>query len=137
MLSSGADYRGDVTGTARLASRIGLALLAFAVGAMVGVVTTFTHRQLPPWGLVAGLLIIAALLVGARLAFEGRLVAGAAAVGVVGAVLVLSLQSTGETVLVADDPLGTAWAVGPALIAVVVVAWPDARPRPEAASDSE
>ena len=126
-----------MTDTARFASRIGLAVLALAVGAMVGVVTTFAHRQLPPWGLIAGLLIIAALLVGARLAFGGRLVAGATAVGVVGAVLVLTRPSTDGGVLIAADPLGTAWMVGTALIAVVALVWPASRPRPEAASDSE
>jgi hypothetical protein len=126
-----------VTDSARLASRIGLAVLALAVGAMVGVVTTFAHRQLPPWGLIAGLMIITALLVGARLAFGGRLVAGAAAVGVVGAILVLVLAPTDGIVPVADDVLGTAWAVGAALIAVVAVVWPGIGPRPEAASESE
>ena len=126
-----------MTDSPRLLGRIGIAVVAVAVGAMVGVVTTFAHRQLPPWGLLGGLLIIAALLVGARLAFGGRLVAGAAAVGVVGAVLVLTLQSTGGAVLVADDPLGTAWTLGVAIIAVVALAWPRPRPRPEAASESE
>jgi len=126
-----------VTGATNLLGRVVVAILAVAVGAMIGVITTFTHRQLPPWGVLAGLLIIAALLVGARLAFEGRLPAVAAALGVVGAVLLLSLQSTGGSVLVADDPIGMVWAIGPALIAVVAIAWPETRRRPEAASDSE
>lgn len=126
-----------MTGSAHLLQRIGVAVVAFAVGALVGVVTTFTHRQLPPWGLLAGLLIIAALLAGARLAFPGRLAATAAAVGVVGAGILLSLQSTGGSVLVANDALGIVWAVGPALIAVVVLVWPAPRPRPDVASDSE
>ena len=126
-----------MTGATNLLGRVVVAILAVAVGAMIGVITTFTHRQLPPWGVLAGLLIIAALLVGARLAFEGRLPAVAAALGVVGAVLLLSLQSTGGSVLVADDPIGMVWAIGPALIAVVAIAWPETRRRPEAASDSE
>lgn len=123
--------------SANVATRIGMALLAFAVGALVGVVTTFTHRQMPPWGLLAGLLIIGALLVGVRLAADGRLAAAAAALGVVGAVLVLSLQSSGGSVLVANDPLGITWAIAPTAIAVVVVAWPRGRARPVAASESE
>lgn len=137
MLSSRSDYRVHVADSARILTRIGLAVLAFVVGALVGIVTTFTHRQLPPWGLIAGLLIIAALLVGARFAYEGRLAVASAAVGVVGAVLMLALQVNGGSVLVADDPLGTAWVVGTALVVVVVLAWPATRPRPEAASDSE
>lgn len=126
-----------MTDSSRLLSRLGIAVVAFAVGAMVGVITTFTHRQLPPWGLLAGLAIIAALLVGARLAFAGRLAAAAAALGVVGAIVFLSLQSTGGSVLVANDPLGIVWSIGPALIAVVVLVWPSPRSRPEAASESE
>lgn len=126
-----------MTDSTRILSRIGLAVIAFAVGAMVGVVTTFTHRQWPPWGLIAGLLIIAALLVGARLAFVGRLAASAAALGVVVSVIVLTLQSTGGSVLVADDPLGIAWAIGPTLVAIVAIVWPGPRPRPEVASESE
>lgn len=126
-----------MTGSTHLLPRIGVAVVAFAVGAMVGIVTTFTHRQLPPWGLLAGLLIIAALLAGARLAFAGRLATAAAALGVVGACILLSLQSSGGSVLVANDALGIVWAVAPTLIAVVVLVWPRPRPRPEAASESE
>lgn len=130
-------YRGRVTGSTHLLARAGVALLAFAVGALVGVVTTFTHRQLPPWGLLAGLAIVAALLAGIRLAVPGRLATAAAGLGVVAAVGFLALQSAGGSVLVADDPLGLVWAIGPALIAVVAVAWPRPGVRPEAASESE
>jgi hypothetical protein len=126
-----------VTASTSILARIGLAVVAFAVGAMVGVVTTFTHRQLPPWGLLAGLLIVAALLVGIRLAFEGRMVAAAAGLGVIASIGLLSLRSSGGSVLVANDPIGLVWAIGPTLIAVTVVAWPVPRSRQEAASDSE
>lgn len=117
--------------------RVGLAVAAFVVGAGVGVVTTFTHRQLPPWGLIAGLLIVAALVAGTRLMAEGRLFAGAAALGVLLAIGALSLQSSGGSVLVADDPLGWVWGIGPVLIATVLLAWPEPRPRPAAPADSE
>ena len=126
-----------MTGSPHPLVHAGIAVIAFAVGALVGIVTTFAHRQVPPFGLLAGLLIIAALLVGARLAFPGRLPAAAAGLGVVASVAILSLQTTGGSVLVANDPLGLVWAIGPTLIAVVVVAWPRPRVRPEAASDSE
>ena len=36
----------------------------------------------------------------------------------------LTLPGPGGSVLVAGDVTGTVWAVGPALIAVLVVAWP-------------
>lgn len=136
-VSSRAGYRDRVTDTAHTLGRLALALIALAVGAMVGVITTFTHRQLPPWGLIAGLAIIAALLIGVRLAFPGRLIVAAAAVGVVGAVVVLSLQSTGGSVLVADDLLGWLWVLGPAAIAAVAIVWPRRPARPEVATESE
>ena len=77
-----------------------------------------------PWGLVAALVGVLALLVGIRLVAGGRWVAAAAAVGVVGTVALLTLPGRGGSVLVAGDVIGTIWAVGPALIAVLVVAWP-------------
>jgi hypothetical protein len=52
-------------------------------------------------------------------------VAAAAAVGVIGMVALLTLPGPGGSVLVAGDVVGTVWAVGPALIAVLVVAWPE------------
>jgi len=126
-----------VTDTAHTLGRLAVTLVAFAVGAMVGVVTTFTHGQLPPWGLIAGLAIVAALLIGIRLAFPSRLPVIAAGVGVVGAVVVLSLQSTGGSVVVADDLVGWLWVLGPAAIAALAIVWPRRRVRPEAASESE
>ncbi len=135
-MSSRGRYRDDVTDTSRTLGSVVLSLLAFGVGALVGVITTITHRQLPPWGLLAGLAIIAALLIGIRLASDTRLPAIAASLGVVGSLVVLLLQ-TGGSVLVIDDALGWAWALGPAAIAAFVIAWPRRRRRPEAASESE
>ena len=43
----------------------------------------------------------------------------------------------GLVVLVADDPLGWMWGIGPVLIATVLLAWPEPRPRPAAPADSE
>ena len=54
-------------------------LFALLVGIVVGVITTFTHGQLAPWGLVGGLLVVVALVVGFRLVFDSRAVGAAAA----------------------------------------------------------
>ncbi|MCP2369100.1 peptidoglycan/LPS O-acetylase OafA/YrhL [Agromyces flavus] len=114
-----------------LASRLGTLAVAFLVGLVYGTITTVGHRhawQLGevtiPWGLVLGLIGVAALLVGIRLVAGGRAAAIAAAVGVVGAVALLSLPGPGGSVLMPSGVAGTVWAVGPALIAVLVVAWP-------------
>jgi hypothetical protein len=114
-----------------LGSRIGTLAIAFGVGLVYGILGTVGHRhglQLGevtlPWGLVLALVGVAALLVGIRLVAGGRAASAAAAAGVIAAVAVLSLPGPGGSVLVASGPVGTIWAVGPALIAVLVVAWP-------------
>ena len=112
-------------------SRIGTLLVAFVVGALYGAVATVGHRQelrigdvSLPWGLVAALVGVAALLVGIRLVAGGRGAAAAAAAGIVGMVALLTLPGPGGSVLVVGDLVGTVWSVGPALISVLVVAWP-------------
>jgi hypothetical protein len=111
--------------------RIGTLLVAFVVGALYGAVATVGHRQelrigdvSLPWGLVAALAGVAALLVGIRLVAGGRGAAAAAAAGIVGMVALLTLPGPGGSVLVVGDLVGTVWSVGPALISVLVVAWP-------------
>jgi N-acetyl-1-D-myo-inositol-2-amino-2-deoxy-alpha-D-glucopyranoside deacetylase len=113
--------------TAALASAF-----ALIIGGAVGFVTTFTHRQGVPWGLIAGLLVIAALVAGFRLVFDSRLIAAAAGVGAVAATAILMLPGAGGTVLVIDDPIGYVWAFGPAVLSAVIVLWPSRRrPRME------
>lgn len=93
---------------------------------------TFVHRQFPvpvlgadlPLGLVGGLAIVTALLVGFRLVFDDRWAAFGAALGVVGAATLLALPGAGGSLLVLGDPVGYAWAFGPVVIALVVLAWP-------------
>jgi N-acetyl-1-D-myo-inositol-2-amino-2-deoxy-alpha-D-glucopyranoside deacetylase len=96
-------------------------IFAVLVGGVVGVVTTFTHDQLKPAGLIAGLLIVVALVAGFRLVFESRIVAGAAALGVVGASAILALPGAGGVVLTLGSVPGVIWAVGPAILSVVVL----------------
>jgi hypothetical protein len=112
-------------------SRLGTLVVAFAVGAVYGAVATVGHRQelrigdvSLPWGLVAALVGVAALLVGIRLVAGGRSAAAAAAAGIVGMVALLTLPGPGGSVIVVGDVVGTIWSVGPALISVLVVAWP-------------
>jgi hypothetical protein len=119
---------------ARAAARTGLGALAVScvfgliVGGIAGIITTFTHAQLPPWGLVAGLAIAAALALGFRLVFDSRLVGTAAAVGFVAASAVLALPGAGAPILTLDGPSGWIWAIGPTLLAVAALLprWPGA-----------
>lgn len=99
-------------------------LFAFVIGVAAGFITTFTHRGLPPWGLVAGLVVVVALVLGFRLVFASRIIGAAAAVGAVGATALLMLPGAGGTAFVLDDPIGYAWAIGPTVLSVVALLVP-------------
>jgi hypothetical protein len=107
-------------------------LFAFAIGVAAGFVTTFTHRGLPPWGVIAGLAIVVALVLGFRLVFASRIIGAAAALGMIGATALLMLPGAGGTVFVVDDPIGYAWAIGPTVLAVLVLTVPQPVARREA-----
>ncbi|MES1212708.1 MAG: hypothetical protein ABUT11_04085 [Leifsonia sp.] len=102
-------------------------VFAVLVGIVVGVITTFTHSLLAPWGLIAGLAIVAALVGGFRLVFGSRVVGAAAALGILGAAAVLSLPGAGGTVLKFDGVSGWVWALGPVVIALIVLLLPRGR----------
>jgi hypothetical protein len=99
------------------------------VGIVVGLVTTFTHAQLPPWGLIAGLAVVTALVAGFRLVFGSRTVAAAAALGVIGASAVLALPGAGGTALSLNGVTGYLWAFGPAVLSLIVLLVPVRRRR--------
>jgi hypothetical protein len=99
-------------------------LFAIVIGLAVGFITTFTHRGVPPWGLVAGLAVILALVAGFRLVFASRIIGAAAAVGVIGATALLMLPGAGGTAFVVDDPIGYVWAIAPTVLAVLALAVP-------------
>ncbi|CAN5344924.1 hypothetical protein BH09ACT5_BH09ACT5_24760 [soil metagenome] len=114
-----------------LGQRILTLLVAGVLGLFAGTLLTAAHQATAtvagiavPWGLVAGLVIVAALLVGLRIVFESRAVALAAGIGLLVAEGLLGLQSAGGSVLVADNVAGYVWTFGPVLIGTVVLAWP-------------
>lgn len=117
-------------------ARIVTFLVAGALGLFAGALLTATHQAsvlvagVPvPWGLIAGLVIVTALLVGLRIVFESRVVALAAGIGFLAASALLALQSSGGSVLVPDNIAGYVWTFGPVLIGTIVLAWPKlARP---------
>lgn len=120
----------DATPAAGVRGRVVPAIVGFLVGVLFGALGTIGHRHsirigefTLPWGIVAALAGVVALLVGLRL-LAGRFVCGAAALGVIAIVALLSLPGVGGSILVPGTAVGTIWAVGPALIAVFVVAWP-------------
>lgn len=120
-----------------LVARVAVSLLAGAVGCAMTVVLTFTHRQyvvdlagIPvPFGLIGGLAIVAAYLAGVRLAFGERIPALAAAAGSVLAVGLLGIPTAGGSTPYLGDAIDYVWILGPTVIAIVVVGWPDPRRR--------
>jgi len=114
-----------------VATRLVTTLVALAAGVLFAVLGTVAHQttvQLGavsvPIGLVLSLIASAALLVGLRLVVHDRLVVLAAALGLLGTVFLLSLRSTGGSVLVPAGVPGTVWTMAPALVAALVIAWP-------------
>lgn len=106
-------------------------LLAVVVGAVLGGIVAVEHQFVVPIsgvrlpvGIIVSLAIVAALLAGCRLVFGGRLVALFAAIGLLGAIGALSLASQGGSVLVPANPAGYLLSYGPAVIALVALAWP-------------
>jgi hypothetical protein len=120
-----------------IAARAFTLVLAFATGAGMGFVLTFTHRQyivdlagVPvPLGLIGGLAIVAALLAGMRLAFAERIAPIAAAAGVILGSAILVLPGNSGSLFVPDDPVGYVWAVGPTALALIIIGWPQPKAR--------
>lgn len=114
-----------------LGSRLLACAIALVVGGSVGALATVTHQAQirvgevnVPGGLIVGLVVVAALLAGFRILSETRTVCGFAAIGVLGTIGILSLESTGGSVLIPDSPLSYYWLYGPAIITALVLAWP-------------
>ncbi|SMH34408.1 N-acetyl-1-D-myo-inositol-2-amino-2-deoxy-alpha-D-glucopyranoside deacetylase [Rathayibacter oskolensis] len=128
-----------------LRSRITSGVVAVAVGAVVGAITTIAHQStvtvagvVVPLGLLASLAAVLLLLLGLRLVMVDRFVAFCTAMGLLVAIGFLALRSAGGSVLVPANGLGIAWTFLPALIALVVIAWPRVRaPREQARGGSQ
>jgi N-acetyl-1-D-myo-inositol-2-amino-2-deoxy-alpha-D-glucopyranoside deacetylase len=127
-----------------LTSRISSLVLALVLGAFAGVTLTVAHQATAtvagvavPWGLIAGVLIMAGLLVGLRLVFETRVVPACAAVGLIGASALLALKSPGGSVLIPGTAAGYIWTFAPVVISIVAlgVPWPLQARKPTAPND--
>jgi hypothetical protein len=112
-------------------------VLAFATGAAMGFVLTFTHRQYlvelgpvtVPLGLIGGLAVVAALILGMRLAFGERASAMAAAAGVLVGSGILVLPGNSGSLYLESDPLGYIWVLAPTVLAIAILGWPFGRRR--------
>lgn len=111
--------------------RVGGGVLALILGALFGLLGTLAHLATVtigsvdiPYGLILALLATSALLVGLRLVLHDRLMVLLCAIGMLGAIFLLSLRSTGGSVLIPQSPPGLIWTIVPTLVAALVIAWP-------------
>lgn len=111
--------------------RIGGGVLALVLGALFGLLGTLAHLATfsigsveIPYGLILALVATSALLIGLRLVFHDRLMVLLAAIGMLGMIFLLSLRSTGGSVLIPQGLTGLIWTIVPTLVAALVIAWP-------------
>ena len=114
-----------------LRSKLLASVVAVGSGAVIGALATVSHQATVdiagiaiPLGLVGGLFVVAAVLAGLRLVFRTRILPALTAGGLLGMIGLLSLESPGGSVLVPASTLAYYWLYGPALIAFLVLAWP-------------
>ncbi|TFB50353.1 PIG-L deacetylase family protein [Cryobacterium tagatosivorans] len=113
-------------------ARLATAAVSLVLGVAFGLLGTVAHQGVlvigpvtVPIGLILALLAVTALLVGLRLVFGDRMAVLSAAIGLLGAIFLLSLRSTGGSVLIPAGLPGTLWTIVPALVATFVLSWPN------------
>ena len=107
-------------------------VIGVALGALLTVYNQFTVRIAGQdiWvGAIAAAVIVAAALVGLRLAFATRIVPALAAAGLVAIVGLFLFPSGGGTQLIQQKGPGLLWEFVPIVVAIVVIAWPQAARR--------
>jgi len=117
------------------ATRVAGWIVGLALGVVFGILGTVVSQSSVsilgyfdlPYGLIIALAGVTLLLVGLRLVLPSRVGAILAAVGVVGALGILSQPSAGGSVLVPANIMGYIWILAPSIIALVVLAWPRLR----------
>lgn len=97
------------------------------LGVIIGLVVTLHHRSLPPLGVVAALLVVAAWGVALRLIIPGRAMTLAGLLAALAAQFVLTAGSA-TSIIVGQGLVGYVFTFGTVLIAVVVLAWPETFP---------
>jgi N-acetyl-1-D-myo-inositol-2-amino-2-deoxy-alpha-D-glucopyranoside deacetylase len=107
-------------------------VIGVALGALFSVYNQFTVNIAgqPIWaGAILAILIVTAVLVGFRLAFETRVVPAVTAVGVIVVVAIFSIPIASGPPLVTSTGPGLLWELAPTVIAFVVLVWPRASQR--------
>ncbi len=107
-------------------------VIGIAIGALLSVYNQYTVKVAGQdvWvGALAATLIVAAILVGFRLAFATRIVPAFAAAGVIAVVALFALPSGRGAPLILQTGPGLLWEFAPIALAIIVLVWPKARRR--------
>jgi hypothetical protein len=107
-----------------LADRLILTGAVVVMGVIIGIIVTLHHRSLPPWGVIAALLVVTAWGVGLRLTTPGRGATLAGLLAMLTAQFVLAAGSQ-TSIIVGAGALGYVLTLGSVLVAVVALAWPE------------
>ncbi|WP_411698954.1 PIG-L family deacetylase [Conyzicola sp.] len=112
--------------------KIGVALLSLVFGALIGTLMTAAHQSsgtvgdlAVPWGLVLALVASTGFVVGLRVLTGSRILPILATVGIMGATAYLASPTVGGSVIVPANFAGVIWTFAPAVVILVVVAWPN------------
>lgn len=98
------------------------------LGLLAGGLGTVTHQQTLggfPVGIVLTTLIVVGLTVGVRLLYRSRAMVAAIGIGIIVATQVLVSVGGQSSPLVLANTAGYVWTFGPAVIAMLALAWPD------------
>ncbi|MFZ4078042.1 MAG: hypothetical protein ACOYKK_01190 [Microbacteriaceae bacterium] len=108
-----------------------LTIAAIAFSAVVGAVTTVIHQSHVtvagvdvPWGLVLGLVVVVAWLLGLSLVGISRWGLLLSGLVLLASVFLLSQRGPGGSVLVPESWIGNAWMIGVPLVTVALIFWP-------------
>ena len=108
-----------------------LTIAAIAFSAVVGAVTTVIHQSHVtvagvdvPWGLVLGLVVVVAWLLGLSLISISRWGLLLSGLVLLASVFLLSQRGPGGSVLVPESWIGNAWMIGVPLVTVALIFWP-------------
>jgi len=112
--------------------KITAGVLVLAFGAVIGALMTAVHQANTPvgdvalpWGLVLGLVAVTGFVVGLRLLTSTRIMPILATVGIMGITAFLASPTLGGSVIVPANIVGVIWTFAPAVVILVVVAWPN------------
>ncbi|SDQ35240.1 GlcNAc-PI de-N-acetylase [Curtobacterium sp. UNCCL20] len=103
-------------------------VVSLVLGLIAGGLGTVTHQQTlgaVPIGMVLTTLIVVGLTVGIRLLYRSRAMVAAVGIGIIVATQVLVSVGGQSSPLVLANPAGYVWTFAPAVIAALVLAWPD------------